>query len=91
MRLAGKARLAGKLGEFAIHARALPARIDRDDGEQLVARTADEQLHLAVLIDRPERGNRRRALAVLAKAFGPQLHVPMREALKPVAIGHQHA
>ena len=38
----------------------------------------------------PARGDRRRALAVLAEAFGPELHVPAREALEPVGIGHHH-
>ena len=67
----------------------LPAGAGGDDGEQLVARAGDEELQLAVLIDRAERGDRRRALAVLAEALGPELHVPAREALEPVGIGHQ--
>ena len=62
-----------------------PCGVDGDHREQLVARAADEQLHLAVLVDRAERRERRGALAVLAEAFGPELHVPMREALEPVA------
>ena len=89
--LAGKARLAGNLGKVAVDARPCIAAADGDDRKQLVARPGDEQLHLAVLIDRSERGERRRPLAVLAEALGPELHIPMREAFEPVGIGHQHA
>ena len=67
-----------------------PAAGDGDHGEQLVARAGDEELELAVLVDRPERRDRRRALAVLAEAFGPQLHIPAGEALEPIGIGHHH-
>ncbi len=54
-----------------------PAGDGGDDREQLVARAGDVELKLAVLIDRAERADRRRALAVLAEAFGPELHVPL--------------
>ncbi|MNC97825.1 hypothetical protein D3C83_156120 [compost metagenome] len=64
---------------------------DRDDGEKLIARPGDEQLQLAVLIDGPERCNRRGPLAVLAEALRPKLHVPMRQALQAIAIGEQNA
>ncbi len=43
---------------------------------ELVARAREEELLLAVLIDRPERCDRRGALAVLAEALGPELHIP---------------
>src|SRR5436190_2073127 len=43
---------------------------------------------LAVLIDGAQRRHRRRALALLAEAFGPELHPPFGEALEPVGIGH---
>ena len=79
-----------ELGELGVDARAAAGGADRDDGEQLVARAGDEELKLAVLVDRAERGERRRALAVLAEAFGPELHVPAGEALQPVGIGHHH-
>ena len=68
-RLAGEARLARELGKLAIDARALSGGADRDDGEKLVARAGNEQLQLAVLIDRPERRERRGAFAVLAEAL----------------------
>jgi hypothetical protein len=61
-----------------------------DDGEQLVARAADEKLELAVLVDRAEHRERRGALAILAGAFGRQLHVSVGEALQTVGIDHQH-
>src|SRR5262245_21031944 len=76
--LAAKARFACKLREFAVNPRSLLRALDSDDGELLVARPADEQLQLAVLIDRPQRRNRRGPLAIFAKAFGPELHVPVR-------------
>ena len=38
----------------------------------------------------PSARDRRRALAVLAEALGPELHVPAREAFEPVGIGHHH-
>ena len=88
--LAGEVRLARELRELGGPCAGPARRADRDDGEQLVARAGDEQLQLAVLVDRPERADRRRALAVLAEALGPELHVPAREALEPVGIGHQH-
>ena len=53
---------------------------------ELVVRAGVEQLQLRVLVDRPERAERRRALAVLAEALGPELHEPAREALEPVGI-----
>ncbi len=44
-----------------------------------------------MLVDRAERGDGRRAGAVgLAEAFGPELHIPVREAQQPVGIGHHH-
>ena len=63
-------------GKLRIDARALALRGDRDHGEQLVARPRDEQLQLRMLVDRPERAERRRAAAPLAEAFGPELHEP---------------
>ena len=88
--LAGEFRLAGKLGEIGGHARAAAGGAGCDDGDQLVAGTRDEELQLAVLVNRSERGHRRGALAVLAQALGPELHVPAREAFEPVGIGHHH-
>src|SRR5262245_771043 len=90
-RLAGEAGFAGELGKLAVNARALSAGADRDDGEELVARAGNEQLQLAVLIDRPERRERRSPLTILAEALGPKLHVPMGQPLQPVAIGEQDA
>src|SRR5262245_24881836 len=68
---AAEASFACKLREFAVNPRSLLRAFDRYDGELLVARPADEQLQLAVLIDRPQRRNRRGPLAIFAKAFGP--------------------
>ena len=64
--LAGEIGLARVRSEFGIDARPAAGAVDRDDREQLVARPGDEELQLAVLIDRPERSDRRRAFAVLA-------------------------
>src|SRR5512144_847502 len=58
-RLAGEARLARELGKLAVDARALSRGADRDDRKKLVTRPGNEQLQLAVLIDRPERRKRR--------------------------------
>src|SRR5262249_1487380 len=69
--LAGEAGLARKLSKIAIHRWTAPCAISCDDGDELISRTADEELQLAVLIDRPERSKRRRPLAVLAKTFSP--------------------
>src|ERR1700742_3315358 len=74
-RLAAESWLPAKLRQFLVHARADAGAVHRDHREQLVARAADEELQLAVLVDRPERRDRRGALALLAKALGPELHV----------------
>src|SRR5262245_45763017 len=76
--LAPEAGLACKLCELALNPRTLLCAINSNDGELLVARPSDEQLQLTVLIDRPKRRNRRGPLAIFAKAFGPELHIPMR-------------
>src|SRR5216684_8208823 len=86
-RLIPEIGLAGERREFLVDARPATGGADRDDGKELVARPGDEELELAVLVDRPERADRRRALAVLAEALGPQLHVPARAALEPVGVG----
>src|SRR5262249_10193356 len=49
--LAGKAGLAGKLCKIAIHRWTAPCTVSCDDSKELVARTADEELQLAVLVD----------------------------------------
>ena len=89
-RPAAEIRLAGAFGERGIDARALPFHRHRHHGEQLVARSGDEQLQLRVLVDRPECAERRRAPARLAEALGPELHIPAREAFEPIGISHQH-
>src|SRR5262249_56457218 len=81
---------AARGGGCGVEGGAAPAGRARDGGEQLVARPADEQLQLTMLVDRTERGDRRGALAVLAEAFGPKLNIPAGEALEAVRIGHQH-
>ncbi len=85
---AAEFRLAGGLGKRLIQARAAAGDRSRNHGEQLVARSGEVKLQLAVLVDGAERRDRRRALAVLAEAFGPELHPPFGEALEPVGIGH---
>src|SRR5262245_32398863 len=74
--LAGEFQLTRELGEIGGHARTAAGGGGGDDGDQLVARAGDVELQLAMLIDRSERGDGRRALAVLAQALGPELHVP---------------
>src|SRR5205085_7660095 len=54
---AGEIRLARKLREIGGNARTAAGGADSDDGEQLVARPRIVELQLAVLIDRPERGD----------------------------------
>src|SRR4030065_533965 len=71
---------AGELANFRIAPRPQPGGGKGADGKQFVARPAEIELHLAVLVDRPERRHRRGAPAVLAAALGPQLHVPTRAA-----------
>jgi hypothetical protein len=44
-----------------------------------------------VLVDRAERGKRRRPLASLAQAFGPELHVPRGKTLESIGIRKHHA
>src|SRR6185503_4441442 len=61
-RTAAKFWLARALRELRIDARALPFGRDCHHREQLVARAGDEQLQLRMLVDRPERAERRRAL-----------------------------
>jgi uncharacterized membrane-anchored protein len=56
----------------------------------MLARTVHEQLQLAVLIERTETGDRRRALALLAQALRPQLHEPGGKAAETVGIWHHH-
>ena len=55
----------------------------------MLRRAVEIELELAVLVDRAERRDRRRPLAVLAEALAPELHIPGGEARQPVAIG-QH-
>src|SRR6185312_10122682 len=79
--LAGKVGLAGKLGEIGVHAGTATGGLRRHDREQFVARSRDVKLELAMLIDRAERTDRCRALAVLAETLGPKLDVPLGEHL----------
>jgi hypothetical protein len=67
-----------------------PGRPAHHQGEHLVARAGEVELQLAVLVDRAERANRRRALSVLAQALGPELAVPQAEPGQPVDVRHQH-
>src|SRR5690606_30297713 len=60
-------------------------------GDHVLARAIHEKLKLTVLIDWAETGDRRRALAILAQALGPQLDVPMGEAADAVGIRYHHA
>src|SRR5580704_5423226 len=60
--LAGESGLAGGRRESGVEAWTAPGGADRDHREQFVAGTGDEELELAMLVDRPERGYRRRAL-----------------------------
>src|SRR5882672_2173307 len=69
--LAGEVGLAREPREVIGNARPASRGADGDDVEQLVARAGEIELQLAVLVDRPERRNRRGALAVLAEALGP--------------------
>src|SRR5262249_40580979 len=59
--LAGEVGLARKPREIIRDARAAPGGADGNDGEQLVARAAEVELQLAVLVDRTQRRDRRRA------------------------------
>ena len=56
----------------------------------MLRRAVEIELKLAVLVDRAERRDRRRPLAVLAEALAPELHVPGGEARQAVAIGEHH-
>jgi hypothetical protein len=85
--LAGKTRLAGRGREAGIEPRAASGGGDGDHGEQLVTRAGDEELKLAVLVDRAERCDGCRTGALLAETFRPQLHVPAGEAFQPIRIG----
>src|SRR5215210_5836407 len=58
----GKTRLAGAPRELRVDLRPLPRRADGQDREQLVLRPAKIELLLRVLVDRPDRGDRLRAL-----------------------------
>ena len=82
--LAGEVGLAREPREVIRDARTTAGGADGDDGEQLVTRPGDEELELAVLVDRPDGAYRGRALAVLAETLGPELDVPARKALEPV-------
>ena len=90
MRLPAKPGSPGPLGELLVHDRPEPCDAGRDDREELVVRAGEVELQLAVLIDRADGGDGLRAFAVLAQAFGPELHPPAGEALEPVGIGHRH-
>ena len=46
----------------------------------MMRRAVEIELELAVLIDRTERRDRRRPLALLAEALAPKLHIPGGEA-----------
>ena len=87
--------LAGQIVERLVAARpaatgALARRVLDQEGEELVGRTAEIELDLAVLVDGAQRHGRRRAVAVLAEALGPDLAVPEGKGVEPVDIGHQH-
>ena len=90
MRRPAKPGSPARRASSGVDRRPLPGRADGQDGEQLVLRPGEIELLLRVLVDRPDRRDRLRALAVLAEALGPELHPPAREALEPVGIGHEH-
>src|SRR5262245_24859537 len=56
----------------------------------MLRRAVETELKLAVLINRTERCDRRRSLAVLAEALAPELHIPGGEAREPIAIGQHY-
>src|SRR5690606_35143389 len=64
----------------------LALRVGQEKREELIARTGEPELKLAVLVHRAERLYRRRALAILTEAFCPKLAVPGEETLQPVCI-----
>src|SRR5512143_2652278 len=78
-----------ELGQVWRDAWALSRAILADDGDEVLRRAVEIELELAVLVDGPERGDRRRPLASLAEALAPELHIPGGEAGQAVAIG-QH-
>src|SRR5262245_55217169 len=69
--LAGEVGLACKACEVVCDARAAAGGVEGDNGEELVARSGEIELQLAMLVDWTERRDRGRALAVLAEALGP--------------------
>ena len=64
-----------------------PSQAVADHGDEVLGRAVEIKLELAVLIDRAERRDGRGALAVLAEALAPELHVPGGEARETVGIG----
>ena len=64
----------------------LPSGVHRDQREQRIARPVAEQLQLAVLVHRSQHRHRRRTLAVLAQALGPELPPPAAEHRQLVGI-----
>src|SRR6185437_6394027 len=70
--------------------------IDGYERDGLVRRAFHEQLHLAVLVRRAKRGQRRRAnpwiafRAVLAQTLRPQLNEPVSQIAQRIGVRHQH-
>ena len=89
-RLAREITQTQRLGAFARRDEPLPFRLGGKDREERLAGPVAEHLQLAVLVDRTERADRRRTLAVLAEALPPQLPPPRMKRRKPVGIGPEH-
>ena len=88
-----------QLGDVGVQARDLDVVVPclhRDEGDGLVGRPLHEQLHLAVLVGRAERGDRGgpdvRVVRppMLAEALRPELHEPGGDVAQRVAVRHQH-
>src|SRR5215207_8188143 len=62
--------------------------LDLDDLDHLVLRTLHVELDLRVLICGAYRAVWRRAFAVFAQGFGPELDEPGCEPLQGVGVGH---
>ena len=88
--MAGEIIGAGELGEVGRHARAAAGAILADHGDEVLRRAVEIELELAVLVDRAKRRDRRGALAVLAEALAPELHIPGGEARQAVGIRKHH-
>ncbi len=62
-----------------IKTRAIASHGTNQDGDELIGRTVEIELQLAVLIDRPKSRDRGCSFATLSQAFGPKLSMPVRK------------